>query len=273
MTLWLGIVVIIIVVGLSLYMVQNRRGTENITTSATEERGTLTSSVTIAVAHNKETCLKELKIAIYNGPKTWFSGLEALKLYLKSRNISYEIINSTTIKDGGLKNFNVLIVPGGWAYSYWLDLGEKGNNEIRAFVKNGGGYLGICAGAFYASQAIIWESGIYHYSLKIIDAVAEGPKKGYPWPTQAYITINVTRYGRSLGLNATYRVLYYGGPEFLYLGKNITVLAVYSDDRMPAIVLSSYGKGRVALTGVHLEILESSWPILDDLLSYLGDCR
>ena len=219
------------------------------------------------------SCIKRLRVAVYNGSGTWFSGLEALRLYFRSRGISYEMIGPSGIKAGGLGRYDVLVMPGGWAYSYWLRLGPEGNKAIKAFVKKGGGYLGICAGGFYAAKAIIWEAGIYHYSLKIVNAVAEGPKKGYPWPTRAYIPIRVSDKLTRYGLNRTYTALYYGGPEFVYIdNQSVVILATYVDDGRAAIIAAQYGSGRVVLTGVHLEVSEETWPLLDILLAYLGHC-
>ncbi len=222
---------------------------------------------------SKEACLHSISVAIYNGTGVWRSGIDALELYLKSRGINFTLVNATSIRNGILKNYNVLIMPGGWAYDYWLALGPEGNAMIKNFVKNGGGYLGICAGAYYAARAIMWEAGIYHYSLGIADLVAIGPKKGYPWPAEVVLRINSTKEGMRLGLNKTYAAVYIGGPEFGYLSGNITVLAVYGDDGKPAIVLARYGKGRVALSGVHLEVRESTWQVLDVLLNYLAGCK
>jgi len=222
---------------------------------------------------NKGTCLRSLSVAIYNDTGVWRSGIDALELYLKSRGINFTLINATSIKDGALKNYNILIMPGGWAYDYWLALGPKGNEMIKNFVKDGGGYLGICAGAYYASGAIMWEASIYHYSLGIANLVAIGPKKGYHWPAEVMLRVNSTEEGIKWGLNKTFVVVYIGGPEFGYLSKNITVLAVYGDDGKPAIVLARYDKGKVALSGVHLEVRESTWQVLDVLLEYLAGCR
>ena len=218
----------------------------------------------------QETSLSRVRVAIYVGPRVWRDGLQALEAYLESRNISYSLVDSNAIKRGMLNSYDILVVPGGWAYSYRLDLGLDGNKAIRRFVEEGGGYLGICAGGFYASRIIMWEAKIYHYSLGILDAVAQGPKQGYPWPTYARLSINVTEAGLALGLNKTYTAVYYGGPEFRDLGRGIQVIAVYGDDGMPAIIAGTFGKGRVAATGVHLEVREDTWPVLDALLRILA---
>jgi len=60
------------------------------------------------------------------------------------------------ICDGVLEkqNFNVLCIPGGFAPNYLNCLGNQGKAIIQSFIEKGGGYVGICAGAYLA----IWYS-------------------------------------------------------------------------------------------------------------------
>ena len=44
--------------------------------------------------------------------------------------------------------FDVLLIPGGFAKNTLDALGKVGGEQVRAFVRNGGGYVGICAGAY-----------------------------------------------------------------------------------------------------------------------------
>lgn len=46
--------------------------------------------------------------------------------------------------------FDVLVVPGGSSVEYSLRLGEQGRAAVLRFIHHGGGYCGICAGAFLA---------------------------------------------------------------------------------------------------------------------------
>lgn len=55
--------------------------------------------------------------------------------------------------------FDVLIVPGGSTAADLRSLGKEGRERIRHFVHSGGGYCGICAGAFL---------GLKH--LRLVDA-------------------------------------------------------------------------------------------------------
>ena len=271
----LALIVSIIVVLMAITIVSRNQHVGKTVAEAinVSNASTMSSSALEATQTSSECDISRAKIAIYNGTGVWNSGLEAIKLYLSSRHIDFVVVNASTIKERGLYGYNVLIIPGGWAYDYYKQLGSNGEAAIREFVRHGGGYLGVCAGAYFAAKAIVWEANIYHYSLGIADVLAIGPKPNYPWPTQAYIAINMTSIGIENGLNATYKALYYGGPEFKPLDNDtVTVVAVYGDSGNPAIILTRYGEGRVALTGVHLEVSENTWPVLDFLIKYLLGC-
>ena len=53
---------------------------------------------------------------------------------------------------GRLAAFDVLCVPGGFAPHYAAALGVEGAAAVRRFVSAGGGFVGVCAGAFLASE-------------------------------------------------------------------------------------------------------------------------
>ena len=72
-------------------------------------------------------------------------------------------IKADAIRAGCLDEYDVLIQPGGSGSRQGKTLGEEGREKIRAFVRNGGGYLGICAGAYLATRDYSW-------SLHILDA-------------------------------------------------------------------------------------------------------
>jgi hypothetical protein len=76
-------------------------------------------------------------------------------------------ITAEEIQDGLLEDFDVLIQPGGSGSKQAAELGETGREKIRAFVKNGGGYVGICAGAYLASADYDWSLGLL--DAKVVD--------------------------------------------------------------------------------------------------------
>ena len=65
----------------------------------------------------------------------------------KKIKISIRTITPQQIRRGELDKVDVLFIPGGCAKADMLFLEKKGRRKIKEFVYNGGGYVGICAGA------------------------------------------------------------------------------------------------------------------------------
>lgn len=65
-------------------------------------------------------------------------------------------VSPQEIRDGALKEVDVLIVPGGSGSLQAKNLEESGRQIVKDFVKNGGGYVGICAGSYLASSHYDW---------------------------------------------------------------------------------------------------------------------
>jgi glutamine amidotransferase-like uncharacterized protein len=72
-------------------------------------------------------------------------------------------ITADDIRNGGLENFDVLAQGGGRASLQADALKEDGREKIREFLRRGGGYVGICAGAYLAAAD-------RPYYLRIINA-------------------------------------------------------------------------------------------------------
>ncbi|NMB37594.1 MAG: hypothetical protein GX993_06120 [Bacteroidales bacterium] len=68
--------------------------------------------------------------------------------------------NGILLYPDGAPRFRMIYTNGGKALSHGRSLGEKGRENIRRFVKEGGSYLGTCAGAFVASKGSMRDSGI-----------------------------------------------------------------------------------------------------------------
>jgi hypothetical protein len=68
------------------------------------------------------------------------------------------------IRAGVLAGFDVVVFPGGMASHQFHALGADGRDQVRGFVADGGGYLGICAGAFLAAAAP------YEWGMGLVDA-------------------------------------------------------------------------------------------------------
>ena len=62
-----------------------------------------------------------------------------------------ELISVEDVCSGCLSRFSVLCVPGGFVLNYQSRLGSAGAALVAEFVRNGGGYVGVCAGAYLGS--------------------------------------------------------------------------------------------------------------------------
>jgi glutamine amidotransferase-like uncharacterized protein len=174
-------------------------------------------------------------------------------------------ITPAEIGEGKLAHFDVLCMTGGWTPSYVWDLYGKGIEKIRSFIEKGGGYIGICGGAYFAADAIIWKGIKYDCPLGIFPGIAEGPiVEIAPWPRYKMCRVNITTHKHPIpeGEPSSLAVLYYGGPWFHIPTRArrapMDILATYAVNGKPAVVAYSVGKGRAFLSGVHPEFEEGS---------------
>ncbi len=63
-----------------------------------------------------------------------------------------ERVTAEQIRQGVLSNFDVVAQGGGRASLQAQALGDEGKEKIREFLRKGGGYVGICAGAYLAAS-------------------------------------------------------------------------------------------------------------------------
>jgi biotin--protein ligase len=209
----------------------------------------------------------------------------ALKHTVKSlqqeTNIALKRMDASQLKTESWEKETALIVfPGGRDIFFHVALDGEGTDKIRSFVENGGAYLGICAGAYFASEAIEFEKGgslevCGKRSLMLYPGLAIGPAYGN----------NKYRYDNLHGIEAAhvswndnrFHAYYNGGCTFVDADKysNVQILSSYLEleSEPPAIVLCHVGKGKAMLTGVHLEYgirhLQMNNPFIDRIFPLL----
>lgn len=160
-----------------------------------------------------------------------------------------------------IKNTKLLIFPGGRDIPYHRALRGIANQNISEFVKQGGTYFGICAGAYYGCASIEFEKDTNlsvqaKRELKFFPGIARGPAYGtgkfcYTSQQGAQIANLTDRSGNH------FSAYYNGGCHFVDadLFNDVLVLADYSDikDKPAAVVYCKIGDGRAILCGVHPE--------------------
>ena len=194
-----------------------------------------------------------------------------------------EQVDADTLKQGGWESKTALLVfPGGRDIYYHEALEGRGTDRIRLFVENGGSYLGLCAGAYFASGSIEFEKGkaleiCEKRSLGFYPGIAEGPAYGenkyqYNNGLQGIEAAHILWKGQS-----RFHVYFNGGCRFIDSHRHATVKILGSyielDNDPPAIIECIVGKGRAILSGVHLEytipVIYHNNPYLERILPLL----
>lgn len=234
------------------------------------------------------------RIALYYDSTTYDN---ALMHHLTFRSMGFKVtlthardlLKDENDPDSVLARSNVFVMPGGSMHFSSFSTQEdaaRAIENLRSFVCNGGGYIGVCAGA---TEALM--KSPYPY-LNLVDAsyhaewfMPREPAEGdWEWRTlMGQLLLEIVEpkhpvmfgYGQN-AMQPDYgprvAVEYFGGPSMFNIGSSVTVLARYSapvhqipSNRVKdiwgsaAIVSSHFGSGKVILFGPHPE-----WP---------GPCR
>ncbi|MBX3719698.1 MAG: hypothetical protein KF898_08630 [Parachlamydiales bacterium] len=171
----------------------------------------------------------------------------------------------------------LLIIPGGRDIFYHAALDGAGTERIRRYVENGGKYLGICAGAYFACKAIEFEKGgalevCADRSLQFFPGIAKGP--AYGPDKYSYENARGVEAAAVTWEDGTCPIYFNGGCLFdadeLY--PHVDTISRYIDleGRPAAIVDIPIGQGRAILSGVHVEYsplyLNAADPYLQKLI-------
>jgi len=217
-------------------------------------------------AECKSSCPNPLKVAVYAdlGP----SGIGAAEWYRivnDSPDMALTLVDGKAVRNGALKGQDLLIMPGGSSTNEYNSLGMDGVEKMKEFIREGGGYVGTCAGC------CLLMDGYRRARVMPWNTLGSEPDLFYP-----HVKLNETG-AKALGIKAgIHKMRYHGGPlmrmttntiegasfelwgtvdsECTYNGK------IDSKKRMhgaAAILGGTYGKGRVFVTSMHPEYYES----------------
>lgn len=205
---------------------------------------------------------KPIRVAVYHdaGVSEKVAGLiELLKTHTE---LTVSKVNGGDIRDGKLQDIDVVLFPGGSGGGEAKSLEEAGRKEVRSFVERGGGYLGICAGAYLASADYDWS--LHILDAKVLDRAHWARGSGD-------VEVSLTASGQKfLGANTDRQtILYWQGPllapagkseipDYETLGTFATEIAKNGAPKgvMPgttAIARGTFGTGRVFCFSPHPE--------------------
>ena len=130
-------------------------------------------------------------------------------------NASVVTLSTASVRSGVLGEFDLFVVPGGYAADYNDALGLEGLTDIREFVSNGGAFFGVCAGAYFACDNILWEGAPIEYNLDLFEGTGTGAIDSIaPWPNYDMCVIDVSKSSSIVDLSSepeNHTVMYYGG--------------------------------------------------------------
>ena len=232
-----------------------------------------------AVGTAEPQCAAPLKVGVYadRGPGG-IGAVEWFRLVDESPEMELHLLDGAAVRAGALDGLDLLVMPGGNSITEFQSLGTNGVERMKAFVRNGGGYVGTCAGCCL---------------------LMDGPKnraRMMPWNSSGseghtmFPTINLNAKGaKALGLKEGPHVMRYHGGPFLQPTTNVIADAhmeiwgtfdaeatfkgrINQKKKMygsGAVVGGTYGKGRVFVTSAHPEYFNGTLYIIEAALKYV----
>ncbi len=224
------------------------------------------------------------KIGIYNGAGASHSWLWFVDILDSMGFFDIEFVDEQHIKNGGLKNLQVLLVSGGDTFAIAESLGKEGAENIRVFLEEGGLYIGSCAGAYLPLKSSLSPLNLFNFAsvrisnlTKTLPQPLKLPEKFctsygcqyvfHPVREEVKISLSDSFFPEH---NGELIAPIYGGPAFLP-SENARTLASYTgftsqtlflaDQQLAydtligksAVITKKMGKGHLFLLGPHLE--------------------
>jgi glutamine amidotransferase-like uncharacterized protein len=225
-----------------------------------------TANHSLNASNNKSGSTTLTKVLIYYGDGVMENSVLGIEDSLNdSKNLNipshnkFEYSTTSEINSDSLYGYDVLIMPGGDASKYVED-NDINSESIKKFVKEGNGYIGICAGAYAASNSV---DGYYSGWGIAPDVNTKNVKY------EGLLPLTITSFGNTL-INGTLINLRLENGPALYSNNSNIVMASYADNKTgyqnyAAIIGETYGSGRVLLSGPHPELN----PQNSQLLAYM----
>ncbi|KAK9380413.1 biotin-protein ligase [Kockiozyma suomiensis] len=229
-----------------------------------------------------------MNVLVYSGPGTTIESVAQCTSALRSLlSPNYAVINidaPALLSDPWQNSTSLIAFPGGADLPYCRALDGAGTSKISAFVRQGGAFIGFCAGGYFGSSRVEFEERNPAYAvvgprqLKFYPGVDRGTAfPGFVYDSEsgaraAKIKVEkdalpglVTDENNPIseeGEDYIFSSYYNGGGIFVdadsFASKNVTVLARYCEPVQvqggdAAVVYIKCGEGSVILTGPHPE--------------------
>ena len=203
------------------------------------------------------------QIALYSETGADESCILATTRMFEWMNYNVTLLNADSINITSLNRFNLICFPGGDMYQYSQNISAEGFEKIRAFIRAGGGYIGICGGAYFTGEKIYWQgSQLPMNSLAIFPGITRGPIDEIAhFPHCKMCKTNIVNNSHPITRtepDTTWICYCYGPTFFPDEDAKIDILGRYDIGDQPSMAAFEYGMGRVFIIGTHPEFEEDS---------------
>ena len=224
----------------------------------------------------------KIAVGVYLDKGAGRSANDLLRVLSNFNQVSVTKLTAEQICSGGLAGLDILMQPGGSGGEQGRNLDEQGREMIRGFVREGGGFIGICAGAYLATAKYPW-------SLSILDAKAIDTKH---WNRGiGTVDIELTPAGREIlrTTNQKFPIHYAQGPllapanrpeieDYEEMANFKTEIAKNGAPEgvmigTTAIARGRFGQGRVICFSPHPEMTKGLATFLQDAIDYVDRKR
>ncbi len=207
---------------------------------------------------DKDILLPET-IAVYRGDGVWDSSAVAIYKCLQEADRDVEFVEPLTFQSD-LSDYGVVIIGAGDPEAISIALGFPGRQRIKDLVEVGGGYIGLGAGAYLASDSMVIRGQTsFQHGIAFFNGLAKGPIDLIaPLPSYAMAQVERSMTYLNPELVQNVQVLYYGGPQLTIFSPTAISIASFTATQSTAAAMFEHGFGRVVVSSVQPEIEEGS---------------
>jgi glutamine amidotransferase-like uncharacterized protein len=149
---------------------------------------------------------------------------------------NFKIFSKNSLEDNFFDDVDIVLVPGGFGDAETFQQLFKNNaDRVRNFVRNGGKYVGICMGAY-------WAGSYYLNILQNVDAVQYLSRPGTDTRRPHAKNISITWQGTPMNM------FWYDGCALVGDATKFNTIATYANGDPMAII-----QGNIGLVGCHPE--------------------
>ena len=224
----------------------------------------------------------KIAVGVYLDKGAGPSANDLLRVLGKFDKVSVTKLTAEQIRSGGLAGLDILMHPGGSGGDQGRNLDEPGREKIRGFVREGGGFIGICAGAYLASAHYPWSLNLL--DAKVIDTTHWNRGIGT-------VDIELTPAGREIlrTTNQKFPIHYAQGPLLAPAGRpeieDYEEMASFKTEiakngapegmmiGTTAIARGRFGQGRVICFSPHPEMTAGVEAFVQDAIDYVNRKR